>query len=112
MAKRCTGPAFTRIIFKSNRPITICSKIGLTIDTTKINTNRLRQLARLGSKYEPYAFRRFNEVKRYSMLVSFLLEITQDLIDYAIEIHDRLMMNLQTKGKKNKTKYSKQMGKN
>ncbi|WP_423739076.1 hypothetical protein [Bacillus thuringiensis] len=51
MAKRCTGPAFTRIIFKSQ-------KIGLTIDTTKINTNRLRQLARLGSKYEPYAFRR------------------------------------------------------
>ncbi|MDQ7259203.1 Tn3 family transposase, partial [Bacillus thuringiensis] len=86
-------------------------KIGLTIDTTKINTNRLRQLARLGSKYEPYAFRRFNEVKRYSMLVSFLLEITQDLIDYAIEIHDRLMMNLQTKGKKEQDEIQQANGK-
>ncbi|WP_144536395.1 hypothetical protein, partial [Bacillus mobilis] len=26
--------------------------IGLVVDTSKINSNRLRQLARLGSKYE------------------------------------------------------------
>lgn len=81
--------------------------IGLVVDTSKINSNRLRQLARLGSKYEPYAFRRFDEVRRYSILVAFMLEITQDLIDYAIEIHDRIMMNLQLKGKKHKMRCKK-----
>jgi TnpA family transposase len=85
--------------------------IGLTVDTRKINSNRLRQLARLGSKYEPYAFRRFNEVKRYSILVAFMLETIQDLIDYAIEIHDRIMMSLQLKGKKAQDEMQKANGK-
>ncbi|ADH09928.1 TPA: Tn3 family transposase [Bacillus paranthracis] len=85
--------------------------IGLVVDTSKINSNRLRQLARLGSKYEPYAFRRFDEVRRYSILVAFMLEITQDLIDYAIEIHDRIMMNLQLKGKKAQDEMQKVNGK-
>lgn len=85
--------------------------IGLVVDTSKINSNRLRQLARLGSKYEPYAFRRFDEVKRYSILVAFMLEITQDLIDYAIEIHDRIKMSLQLKGKKAQDEIQKTNGK-
>lgn len=40
-----------------------------------------------------------------------MLEITQDLIDYAIEIHDRIMMNLQLKGKKAQDEMQKVNGK-
>lgn len=51
-------------------------------------------------------------MRRYSILVAFMLEITQDLIDYAIEIHDRIMMNLQLKGKKAQDEMQKVNGKN
>lgn len=85
--------------------------IGLTIDTTEIHPNRLRQLSKIGARYEPYAFRRFDDARRYSILVSFLLELSQDLIDQAIEIHDRQMMTLQLKGRKAQEEMQKVNGK-
>jgi len=99
--------AFLKIVERLER----IRDINLSIDTTEIHPNRLRQLAKVGARYEPYAFRRFDEVKRYSILVAFLLEITQDLIDQAIEVHDRQMMNLQLKGRKAQEEIQKVNGK-
>jgi hypothetical protein len=45
-------------------------------------------LSRTGARYEPYSFRRFKEDKRY-VILAYLLNLSQDLIDLAIEIHDR-----------------------
>lgn len=83
----------------------------LNIKTTGIHPNRIRQLSRLGARYQPYAFKKFDDSKRYSILVIFLLELSQDLVDYAIDIHDRQMNNLMAKGRKNQEELQKQNGK-
>lgn len=85
--------------------------IELSINTGKIHPNRFIQLARLGARYEPHSFRRFNETKRYAILVAYLLNVSQDLIDQAIEIHDRQIMILQSKGRKAQEEIQKQNGK-
>lgn len=75
----------------------------LKLPTTlhEVHPNRLLQLSRIGAHYEPHSFRRFKENKKYAILVTyFLMTLSQDLIDQAIEIHDRQMMILQSKGRK------------
>lgn len=85
--------------------------LNLTVDISQLHPNRLLQLARIGSRYEPHAFRRFKDHKRYAILVAYLLTLSQDLIDQAIEIHDRQMMILQSKGRKTHGQIQKQNGK-
>ncbi len=85
--------------------------LNLSIGAEHIHSNRLLQLARLGARYEPHSFRRFNENKRYAILVAHLLTLSQDLIDQAIEIHDRQIMILQSKGRKAQEELQKQNGK-
>lgn len=65
----------------------------------------------MGARYEPHSFRRFNDQKRYAILVAYLLTLSQDLVDQAIEIHDRQMMILQSKGRKAQEEIQKQNGK-
>lgn len=69
------------------------------------------QLARTGARYEPHSFRRFKEDRRYALLIAHLLTLSQDLTDHAIEIHDRQMMVLQSKGRKTQEEMQKQNGK-
>ncbi|WP_010648716.1 Tn3 family transposase [Oceanobacillus massiliensis] len=86
-------------------------KLGLKINTHKIHPNRFRQLSRLGARYEPYAFRRFKPDKKYSVLVTYILDLGQDLIDQAIDIHDKQIVSLQNKGRKAQDEMQKQNGK-
>nr|WP_266119224.1 hypothetical protein [Bacillus pacificus]MCX3303381.1 hypothetical protein [Bacillus pacificus] len=60
--------------------------LQLKIDTRGIHPNRLRQLSRMGARYEAYSFQRFKHIKKYAILVAYLLDLTQDLIDQAFEI--------------------------
>ncbi|MGM0867601.1 MAG: Tn3 family transposase [Bacillota bacterium] len=85
--------------------------LNLSTEAENIHSNRLLQLARLGARYEPHSFRRFNENKRYAILVAHLFTLSQDLIDQAIEIHDRQIMILQSKGRKAQEELQKQNGK-
>lgn len=85
--------------------------LQLNIDTKGIHPNRLRQLSRIGARYEAYSFRRFKDIKKYAILVAYLLDLTQDLIDQAFEIHDKQMMNLQLKGRKQQEELHKRNGK-
>lgn len=87
---------------------------GMELETVQVNhlhRNRLLQLSHLGSRYEPYAFRHFQENKRYSILTVYLLHLTQDLTDKAFEIHDRLILSLLSKGRKAQEEIQKQYGK-
>jgi TnpA family transposase len=84
---------------------------NLNINTTGIHHNRLIQLARLGSRYEPHSFRRFEDKKKYAILVIFLIELSQDLIDQAIEIHDRQINTLFLKGRKEQEEIQNKNGK-
>lgn len=62
----------------------------ITYDSSK----PVKQLARLGTRYEPYAFRNFKENKRYAILVVYLLQLAQELTDKSFEIHDRQILSL------------------
>ncbi|MBK5469308.1 Tn3 family transposase [Bacillus sp. TH19] len=87
---------------------------GMELETVQINhlhRNRLLQLSRLGSRYEPYAFRDFQENKRYSILTVYLLHLIQELTDKAFEIHDRQILSLLSKGRKAQEEIQKQNGK-
>ncbi|MFE4524825.1 Tn3 family transposase [Cytobacillus firmus] len=82
-----------------------------TVKISHLHRNRLLQLSRLGSRYEPYAFRDFQENKRYSILTVYLLNLTQELTDKAFEIHDRQILSLLSKGRKTQEEIQKQNGK-
>ncbi|WP_047981746.1 Tn3 family transposase [Ornithinibacillus contaminans] len=82
-----------------------------TVQISHLHRNRLLQLSRLGSRYEPYAFRDFQENKRYSILAIYLLHLTQELTDKAFEIHDRQILSLLSKGRKAQEEIQKQNGK-
>lgn len=69
------------------------------------------QLSRLGSKYEPHSFRRFEKNKRYAMLAIYLYDLSQSFIDLAIEIHDKQINIFLSKGRKKHEKIQKQNGK-
>ncbi|HID4843170.1 TPA: Tn3 family transposase, partial [Staphylococcus aureus] len=58
-----------------------------------------------------YAFRDFQENKRYSILTVYLLHLNQDLTDKAFEIHDRQILSLLSKGRKAQEEIQKQNGK-
>lgn len=83
----------------------------LSLNTNEVHPNRLLQLSRIGARYEPHSFRRFKENKKYAILVAYLVTLGQDLIDHTIEIHDRQMMILQSKGRKTQEEMQKQNGK-
>ncbi|MED1949760.1 Tn3 family transposase [Brevibacillus centrosporus] len=85
--------------------------LQLQIDTKGIHPNRLRQLSKIGSRYEPHSFRRFHDPKKYAILVVSLLDLIQDLTDQAFEIHDRQIMSLLSKGRKAQEELQKQSGK-
>ncbi|SDH66726.1 Transposase and inactivated derivatives, TnpA family [Desulfosporosinus hippei DSM 8344] len=85
--------------------------LKLQVDTNGIHPNRLRQLSKIGARYEPHSFRRFNDPKKYAVLVAYLLELIQDLTDQAFEIHDRQIMSLLSKGRKAQEEIQKQNGK-
>nr|WP_269321115.1 Tn3 family transposase [Fischerella sp. PCC 9605] len=53
--------------------------------------NRLLQLAREGSRYTNQKLRKFEQPRRYAVLVAFLAHQLQELIDRALSMHDRLM---------------------
>lgn len=85
--------------------------LQLQINTKDIHPNRLRQLSKIGSRYEPHSFRRFNDPKKYAILVAYLLELLQDLTDRAFEIHDRQILSLLSKGRKTQEEIQKRNGK-
>ncbi|WP_311764926.1 DUF4158 domain-containing protein [Paenibacillus agricola] len=86
----CSPDAFLKIIEK----LEYIRKVQLQIDTKGIHPNRLRQLSKIGARYEPQSFRRFDDPKKYATLVAYLLDLTQDLTDQAFEIHDRQILQL------------------
>lgn len=89
----------------------IIRKLDLNLNIDGIHPNRVRQLSRLGSKYEPHSFRRFEESKRYAMLALYLYDLSQSLIDLAVEIHDKQINIFLSKGRKKQEEIQKQNGK-
>ncbi|MEX1028913.1 MAG: DUF4158 domain-containing protein [Paenibacillaceae bacterium] len=99
--------AFLKVIEK----LDYVRNLQLQIDTKGIHPNRLRQLSKVGARYEPHSFRRFDTPKKYAILVAYLVELIQDLTDQAFEIHDRQILQLLSKGRKAQEELQKQNGK-
>lgn len=99
--------AFLKVIEK----LDYVRDLRLQIDTKGIHPNRLRQLSKVGARYEPHSFRRFDTPKKYAILVAYLVELIQDLTDQAFEIHDRQILQLLSKGRKAQEELQKQNGK-
>lgn len=89
----------------------VIRKLNLNLNCEGVHPNRIRQLSRLGSKYEPHLLRRFEDSKRYAMLALYLYDLSQNLIDLAVEIHDKQMNIFLSKGRKEQEEIQKQNGK-
>lgn len=62
--------------------------LELNILLTKIPNYTIDKYIKLGQRYEPFSLRRFNTQKRHAILVIFLKDLHQELIDRVIAIHD------------------------
>ncbi|MBN3885157.1 MAG: Tn3 family transposase [Nostoc sp. JL34] len=60
----------------------------------RVHQNRLLQFTRTGAKSTPAHLSRLDELRRYAILVAFLIEWSASLVDYAIEMHDKMMGKL------------------
>lgn len=103
----CSPDSFLKLI----KRLEYIRDLQLQIDTKGIHPNRLRQLSKIGARYEPHSFRRFNAPQKYAILVAYLLDLIQDLTDLAFDIHDRQIMSLLSKGRKAQEEIQKQNGK-
>ena len=83
-----------------------------TINVSHINRNRFLQLTRLGENYDAYDFSRFELEKRYSLLIAFLVNHHQYLIDQLIEINDRILASIKRKGTRDSQEQLKKRKKN
>lgn len=88
------------VFLKVIQRLQVIRALELNIDIESVHPNRILQLARLGSKYEPRSFRRFKENKKFAILVLHLLDLSQSFVDQAFEIHDRQITLLLSKGRK------------
>jgi TnpA family transposase len=64
----CSPDSFLKVIEK----LEYIRDLQLHVDTKGIHPNRLRQLSKIGSRYEPHSLRRFNDPKKYAILVAYL----------------------------------------
>jgi TnpA family transposase len=86
--------------------------LQLEVDVSNIRPRRLRQLARIGTRYEAWAFKRLNnEDQRYGILIAYLINLIQDLTDLAIDINDRVINYFYRKGRKVRDEIQKENGK-
>lgn len=99
--------AFSEVI----KRLELIRNLNINLNIVSLHPNRIRQFSRLGSKYDPSSLRRFEEKKRHAILVLFLYELSQSLTDKAVEIHDRQINILLSKGRKKQEELQKQNGK-
>lgn len=89
------GLANPRSFLKVVEKLEFIRKLKLDPDCLKqVHQNRLLQLTKIGEKSTPAHLVRLDESRRYALLVAFLLKSSIDLVDYAINMHDKIMGRL------------------
>lgn len=63
-------------------------EINIKVDLKVIPYYKIESYVKLGRRYEPFSFRRFDDPKRYAILAVFLQDLRQTLIDRVITIND------------------------
>jgi TnpA family transposase len=64
------------------------------IDVSRLNRNRVRVLAHLGAKYHRDSLPRFSQQKRAALLVCYLQDLQQELLDRLLTSFDDLVMGI------------------
>ncbi len=78
-------------------------------DVSMINLNRLKFLNRLGQSSTNQALQRSMPEKRYPVLVAFMFQALEELIDEAIELFDQSISQTYTRSKNSLKKYQEQV---
>jgi TnpA family transposase len=65
-----------------------------SIDLSRLNRNRVRVLAHLGAKYHRDSLLRFSTQKRAALLVCYLQDLQQELLDRLLTSFDDLIMSI------------------
>lgn len=65
-----------------------------TIDLSRLNRNRVRVLAHLGAKYHRDSLLRFSQQKRAALLVCYLQDLQQELLDRLLTSFDDLIVGI------------------
>src|SRR6266567_1498905 len=65
-----------------------------SIDVSRLNRNRVRVLAHLGAKYHRDSLLRFSQQKRAALLVCFLQDLLQELLDRLLTSFDDLIVGI------------------
>jgi len=81
--------------------------ISLPVIDGRLHRDRIIDLSRRCGKYKSQALLKLSENRRHALLVSYLSELSQDLIDQTLDMFDRLMTELMTKGKNRQKEYFK-----
>lgn len=68
--------------------------------TSRVHQNRLQQLAREGARMTAQRLGEFDAERRDATLVAFLLATAEDLVDQALDMHDRLLGQQFKKGER------------
>ena len=71
----------------------------------RLHRDRVIELSRKCAKYKSQSLLKLPENKRLALLVSHIAEVTQDLTDETLDMFDRLMTELMSKGKSSQKKH-------
>lgn len=62
-----------------------------------INPNRRKQLAQIGFRSTAQALSRMNKTRRYPILLAFLAQLHEEVLDELVELFDRLLYNVSSR---------------
>lgn len=104
---RPTPLAWLRQSATSNSPKTILAGLSKLEKLQKwqvgswnlsaINPNRRKQLAQIGFRSTAQALSRMNKIRRYPVLLAFLAQLYEEVLDELVEIFDRLLAAISTR---------------
>lgn len=63
-------------------------------DLSVLNPNRRKQLAQIGFRSTAQALTRMNKERRYPILLAFLAQLHEEVLDELVELFDRLLQNI------------------
>ncbi len=87
--------------------VKLIKEINLPAIDARLHRDRVVDLSRRCGKYKSQALLKLPKNRRHALLVSHLSEVSQDLIDQTLDMFDRLMTELMTKGKNRQKEYFK-----
>lgn len=62
-----------------------------------VNPNRRKQLAQIGFRSTAQALSRMNKMRRYPILLAFLAQLYEEVLDEIVELFDRLLYNISSR---------------